>query len=225
MIQDTRASDLAALRLLDDPVRRRLYDWVVAQPGAVGREQAAAATGVSRSLAAFHLDKLTDAGLLDASYRRLTGRVGPGAGRPARVYQRSEREFDVTVPDRRYRGAADLFADALERIGDGGPPPALIDAARRTGRRLGRGHRRGAARSRLTRALSEGGYEPIDEHGTIRLRNCPFDALTDEHRSLVCGTNLALAQGIAAGADATAFEPVLDSRPGYCCVAFNERAG
>ena len=225
MIRDTRETDLAALRLLDDPVRRRLYDWVVAQPGAVGRERAAAATGVSRSLAAFHLDKLTDAGLLDASYRRLTGRVGPGAGRPARVYQRSEREFNVTVPDRRYRGAADLFADALERMGDGGPPPALVDAARETGRRLGSGHRRGAARSRLTRALGEGGYEPTDEPGTIRLRNCPFDALTDEHRPLVCGTNLALAQGIAVGAGATTFEPVLDSQPGFCCVAFRERAG
>ena len=225
MIEDTGATDLAALQLLDDPVRRRLYDWVVGQPGAVGREQAAGATGVSRSLAAFHLDKLTDAGLLDASYRRLTGRVGPGAGRPARVYQRSEREFSVTVPDRRYRGAADLFADVLERIGDGGPPPALVDAARETGQRLGRSQRRGAARTRLTRALSEGGYEPIEELGTIRLRNCPFDALTDDHRPLVCGTNLALAQGIADGADAATYEPILDSQSGYCCVAFRERAG
>jgi len=225
MIEDTGATDLAALQLLDDPVRRRLYDWVVGQPGAVGREQAAGATGVSRSLAAFHLDKLTDAGLLDASYRRLTGRVGPGAGRPARVYRRSDREFSVTVPDRRYRGAADLFADALERIGDGGPPPALVDAARVMGQRLGRSQRRGAARTRLTRALIEGGYEPIEELGTIRLRNCPFDALTDDHRPLVCGTNLALAQGIADGADAATYEPILDSQSGYCCVAFRERAG
>ena len=82
---DVRADDLAALRLLDEPVRRRLYDWVAAQDEPVGREQAASATGISRALATFHLDKLADAGLLEASYRRLTGRVGPGAGRPARV--------------------------------------------------------------------------------------------------------------------------------------------
>ena len=97
-----RSDNLAALQLLDEPVRRKLYDWVVDQPGAVGREAAASAVGVSRGLAAFHLDKLVDAGLLEASYQRLSGRVGPGAGRPARVYRRSGREFSVTVPERRY---------------------------------------------------------------------------------------------------------------------------
>jgi predicted ArsR family transcriptional regulator len=93
------------------------------------------------------------------------------------------------------------------------------------GQQLGRNQRRGAARTRLTRALTQGGYEPIEERGTIRLRNCPFDALTDDHRPLVCGTNLALAQGIADGADAATFEPILDAQPGYCCVALRERAG
>jgi predicted ArsR family transcriptional regulator len=213
--------DLAAIGLLDEPVRRRLYDWVAAQPEPVGREAAARAVGVSRGLATFHLDKLADAGLLEASYRRLTGRVGPGAGRPARVYWRSPREFSVTLPERRYGRAADLFASALERIGDGMPPPALVGAAHDMGRQLGRFGRRGSGRTRLTRALEQGGYEPItDTHGTIRLRNCPFDALAEAHRSLVCGTNLALASGIVAGAGAEGLEPVLDPQPGWCCVSF-----
>ena len=223
MTDDTRTGDLAALRLLDEPVRRRLYEWVVAQPEAVGREQAARATGVSRSLATFHLDRLAEAGLLDASYRRLSGRVGPGAGRPARVYRRSEREFNVTVPERRYDRAADLFASALERIGAGGPPPELREAARDMGERLGAGSRRGSSRTRLIKALESGGYEPVtDEAGTIRLRNCPFDALTDSHQPLVCGTNLALAQGLAAGARALDLLPMLDPQPGFCCVSFRE---
>ena len=220
MSERTGTDDLAALRLLDDPVRRRLYDWVVAQAKPVGREQAARATGVSRSLATFHLDKLTDAGLLDTSYRRLTGRVGPGAGRPARVYWRSPREFSLSVPERRYRRAADLFASALERLGDGSPPAALVEAARDLGAELGDSVRRGPARARLVQALERGGYEPIVEaSGTVRLRNCPFDALVQRHRTLVCGTNLALAQGIAerTGAD---LEPTLDPQPGLCCVAF-----
>ena len=223
---DARADDLAALRLLDEPARRRLYDWVAGQDEPVGREQAATATGLSRALAAFHLDKLADAGLLEASYRRLTGRVGPGAGRPARVYRRADREFSVTVPERRYANAADLFASALERIGGGGPPAELRQAANEMGRRLSssvRGRSR-SARTRLTRALESGGYEPVtDGLGMIRLRNCPFDALTDLHRPLVCGTNLALAEGIATGAGATDFEPVLDTEPGFCCVSFRER--
>ena len=218
---DARAEDLSALRLLDEPARRRLYDWVAGQDEPVGREQAAAATGISRALATFHLDKLTDAGLLEASYRRLTGRVGPGAGRPARVYWRAEREFSVNLPARRYGRAADLFAIALERIGGGGPPVELRDAAAEMGRSLAAGIRSRSGRTRLLRALENGGYEPMtDVYGTIRLRNCPFDALTDAHRPLVCGTNLALAQGLAAGAGATDLEPSIDPSPGFCCVAF-----
>jgi predicted ArsR family transcriptional regulator len=223
---DARADDLSALRLLDEPARRRLYDWVAGQDEPVGREQAAAATGLSRALATFHLDKLADAGLLEASYRRLTGRVGPGAGRPARVYRRADREFSVTIPERRYANAADLFASALERIGGGGPPTELREAAREMGRRLSSDARRRSrsARTRLIHALEGGAYEPVtDSLGTIRLRNCPFDALTDAHRPLVCGTNLALAEGIAEGAGATGFEPALDAEPGFCCVTFHER--
>ena len=221
MTDSERTDDLAAIGLLDESVRRRLYNWVVVQPEPVGREAAAAAIGVSRGLATFHLDKLAEAGLLESSYRRLTGRVGPGAGRPARVYWRSPREFNVTLPERRYARAADLFASALERLGDGSPPPVLAEAARDMGEQLGGTARRGSARTRLIRALEHGGYEPItDAHGTIRLRNCPFDALAEAHRTLVCGTNLALATGIAAGARAEELKPVLDPLPGYCCVSF-----
>lgn len=225
MTDDARSDDLAALRLLDDPVRRRLYEWVAAQPEPVGREHAARATGVSRGLATFHLDKLAEAGLLEASYRRLTGRVGPGAGRPARIYWRSPREFSVTVPERRYQRAADLFAAALERIGGGSPPPVLTEVARDTGAEIGSGGGRGSGHTRLVRALERGGYEPItDSSGTIRLRNCPFDALAERHRSLVCGTNLALAEGIVSGAGARGVLPVLDPQLGYCCVAFRKRS-
>ncbi len=221
MNEADRSDDLAAIGLLDEPVRRTLYDWVAAQAAPVGREAAAQATGVSRGLATFHLDKLAEAGLLESSYRRLTGRVGPGAGRPARVYWRSPREFSVTLPERRYARAADLYAVALERLGDGAAPPVLIEAAYDMGRELGAVARRGSGRTRLTRALEQGGYEPItDERGTIRLRNCPFDALAEAHRSLVCGTNLALAKGIVAGAGAGDVEPLLDAQPGYCCVSF-----
>lgn len=213
--------DLAALRLLDDPVRRKLYDWVAAQPDAVGRQDAAAAVGVTRGLAAFHLDKLVVAGLLDASYRRLSGRVGPGAGRPARVYRRSDREFNVSVPERRYERVATLFASALERLADGSPPAELSEAAREAGRELAKEAGRGSGRTRLVRALDRAGYEPItDSHGTIRLRNCPFDALAEAHRTLVCGTNLAMADGIVDGVGASDTQPVLDRQPGFCCVAF-----
>lgn len=218
--------DLPAISLLDDPVRRRLYDWVASRARPVGREEAAGALRITRALAAFHLDKLAAAGLLDADYRRLTGRVGPGAGRPARVYWRARRDFRVTVPARQYERAAEIFASTLERLDERTMKPELEAAASKLGEELGSKPVRGAPRRRLLNALETNGYEPHpDEHGTIRLRNCPFDALVDRHRPLVCGTNLAFAQGLARSVGSTGFEPVLDPRPGYCCVAFIPASG
>ena len=77
-------TDLAALSSLDDPVRRRLYEVVRERTEPVGRDEAAAAAGVGRALAVYHLDKLVEAGLLTASYQRPPGRSGPGPGRSAR---------------------------------------------------------------------------------------------------------------------------------------------
>jgi predicted ArsR family transcriptional regulator len=216
-----RDNDLGALSLLDEPTRRRLYDWVVAQARPVGREEAAKALGITRPLATFHLDRMAEAGLLETGYRRLTGKVGPGAGRPARVYWRSAREFSVSLPDRRYERAAQLFASALEGLPGDSFPATLRDAARDQGQNLGRDSRHRSPLRRLTAALEAGGYEPVtDETGTIRLRNCPFDALVDRHRTLTCGTNLAMAEGIATGSGVTGMRPVLDPQPGYCCVVF-----
>jgi predicted ArsR family transcriptional regulator len=217
----SRERDLVALGLMVEPVRRDLYEWVVAQARPVGREEAANALKITRALATFHLDRLAAAGLLEGGYRRLSGRVGPGAGRPARVYWRAAQEFSVSLPERRYERAARLFASALERLGDESVPAPLQAAACELGEQLGAAERKGTPATRLTAALKAGGYEPVaDDEGALRLRNCPFDALTGEHRSLVCGTNLAIAEGLARGSGATAFRPVLDFRPGLCCVAF-----
>ncbi len=218
---ERRDEDLVTLGLLAEPVRRALYKWVTAQDRPVGREEAANALKITRALATFHLDRLAAAGLLESGYRRLSGRVGPGAGRPARVYWRAEREFHVSVPDRRYDRLAELFAAALERLGDQSAPARLQEAAREFGEQLGRAEQPGQPTARLTAALLAAGYEPMtDETGTIRLRNCPFDALVDEHRPLVCGANLSIAEGMTRGAGASTVRPVLDFQPGRCCVAF-----
>lgn len=223
---DDVEGDLAALALLDEPTRRRLYEWVTSQGRPVGREEAARATGTGRALAAFHLDKLARAGLLDASYQRLSGRLGPGAGRPAKVYTRGRREISVTLPDRRYARLAELFATALEG-GDGAAvPEPLRSAARSHGEALAERTKAPAGVPRLLEALESGGYEPsIDATGSIRLGNCPFDALVGEHRPLVCGTNLALAEGIGHVVGPSGLRPVLDPQPGSCCVAFVPEGG
>ncbi len=128
-------------------MRARLYRIVAASDAPVGRDEAAAAAGIGRPLAAYHLDKLVELGLLAASYQRPEGRGGPGAGRPAKVYTRSDREFAVSVPPREYELAARLLAVAVEADVGGPSWAALHDAAWQFGCNLGRRGRRGAGRA------------------------------------------------------------------------------
>ena len=221
--------DIDAIALLDEPVRRKLYDWVVRQARPVGRDEAAAGTGVSRALAAFHLDRLANAGLLATEFRRLSGKTGPGAGRPSKLYVRSDRDISVSLPERRYDVAADLMADALEDVSGAGPATTLRKAAHRMGEEVGSAAREMAGprptesrrRESLVETLEERGYEPLVREGTLRLRNCPFHALVDDHRDLVCGMNLALAEGILDGLGEERISAHLDRQPGLCCVAFD----
>jgi predicted ArsR family transcriptional regulator len=232
--------DLASLSTLDDPVRRRLYEVVTRQPSPVGRDEAAAGAGVGRALAVYHLDKLVESGLLTATYQRPAGRTGPGAGRPAKLYTRADREFAVTVPPRSYELAARLLVQAVEADTSGQSRDALGQAARRLGTELGSGYRaeadsrgapgddaqgasgggtRSVAACDVEDALTRQGYEPCRSGGVIRLRNCPFHQLAERHREVVCGMNLTLIEGLAEGLGADGWRPVLDPQPGYCCVA------
>ena len=226
---------IAAIASLGDGVRRRLYEHVVGQGRPVGRDEAATATGVKRPLAAYHLDRLVEQGLLQARYERPEGRSGPGAGRPAKRYERADEEIEVSLPTRHYDLAAQLLATAVEESRSPETVKALQRAARRLGREVGaelvaRAARlRGGDRDRraLTDVLGDRGYEPFtDDDGVIRLRNCPFHRLAADHTDLVCGMNLALMKGVAETQSAPRLRPVLEPRPGQCCVAFkSDRPG
>jgi len=220
-------ADLASVSCLDEPVRGRLYAFVSGRGEPVGRDEAAAAVGIGRALAVYHLDKLVEAGLLTASYRRPPGRNGPGAGRPAKVYARSRGEFMVTVPVREYELAARLLVQVVAADRSGQAGAALQAAAWKLGADLAQRDQTGhAPDTTLGRALSEYGYEPRqDEAGTVRMRNCPFRHLAELEPDLVCHMNLALIQGLAAGLDPGGPQPVLDPEPGHCCVAIPDPNG
>ena len=216
------------MALLDEPVRRRLYEYVARQPQPVGRDEAARETGATRENAAFHLDRLVEGGLLEASFKRLSGRTGPGAGRPAKLYRRSAREIDVTLPARRYRLLAEFLAGALDGPPGKDPRREVAKAARAFGAGLGAEARARAGprarRAAILRAaiavLDEYGFEPAEgPPGSVRLRNCPFDALARRHQDLVCGMNLSFMEGVLSGLGATGLSARLDPRPGLCCVA------
>jgi predicted ArsR family transcriptional regulator len=220
-------SDLPAVSSLSDPVRARLYQVVSDSARPVDRDQAASAAGIGRPLAAYHLDKLVDLGLLTASYQRPDGRIGPGAGRPAKVYARSGREFAVTVPPREYELAARLLAAAVDADRDGTSRSLLLKAAREFGADLGarsrsRGPGQPGARPAMEAVLREHGFEPrAAEDGSVQLRNCPFHQLAAAHQDLVCGMNLALLEGLIAGMGEGGMRPCLEPEPGRCCVVLS----
>lgn len=215
---------VAGIAALSEPVRRRLYEHVVGQSGPVSREEAATAAGIKRPLAAFHLDKLVDEGLLDVEYRRLTGRSGPGAGRPAKLYFRSSREFDVTLPPREYDLAGSVLAAGVQRSAETGDD--VMDCVRQVAFQRGEELVASAgpdAVQALIAVLREHGYEPRrEDDGTVTLGNCPFHALAQDFVDLVCGMNLALCQGLsdALQLDRAGLQAALQPRDGRCCVAF-----
>jgi predicted ArsR family transcriptional regulator len=219
-----------AVALLEEPNRRRIYELVTVNREAISRDEAATELGISRELAAFHLERLLQAGLLDAEYRRRGPRKGPGAGRPSKLYRRSSREVSVSFPQRHYDVAAELLATALDRLDAPSSAEVVAAVAREQGAHVGQEARHGAGprpgkrrlRTALLDLLRGSGYAPeVDPaSGRVCLRNCPYHTLAESHRTLTCGMNLAWADGVADALGDFGLRPELDPKPGYCCVVF-----
>ena len=223
---DDFVSQVNGVGALAEPARRALYLYVAAQSEPVSRDRAAEGVDLPRHTAKFHLDKLVEEGLLDTEFRRLSGRRGPGAGRPTKLYRRSARQVTVTLPERHYDLAGQILAAGVDLAAGEGTPvlDAVHRAAAAAGRRLGAAqNRRAGASAAVTpddvmTALAALGYEPRPQGDVTVLANCPFHALAREHTALVCGMNLQL---IEAMLDELGHPPVqarLDPAPGRCCV-------
>lgn len=223
--------ELARVAPLADPTRRRLYVIVASRPDGAGREEAAEVAGITRSLAAFHLDRLVEEGLLAIEYRRLTGRSGPGAGRPAKIYRRSGWQISLNLPPKNYELLARLMAQALVTGVGGSAGDALASAAHDLGADLGRqARRRAGARAGEERLLSEAagvlddcGFEAARDGVGLCLGNCPFSPLSQQFTEVVCRMNLSLMEGVAEGLHLRGSAPVLAPSPDRCCVVFQPR--
>jgi predicted ArsR family transcriptional regulator len=224
-----QSPQIERLAVLADPVRHALFELVVSvEPGDLSRDQAAEALGIRRGLAAFHLDKLAAAGLLQTLYRRPPGAGGPGAGRPAKFYRRGGGQIDVSIPQRRYDLMGRFLAHSISRMRVQSLPRAR-QASRGFGRELGAiARNRSAAQasgSRLIAAalavLAEYGFQPVrrGRQGII-LRNCPFHLLAVDYKDTVCQVNLALHEGVVESLGVTRLQAKLDPAPDRCCVSY-----
>jgi predicted ArsR family transcriptional regulator len=223
---------IEAIAVLGEEVRRRLYDVVRAARRPVSRDEAAAAVGISRKLAAFHLDKLADVGLLrahfDAAGRRTVGR------RP-KVYEPAEATVQVSIPARRHELLADILVQGLLAEGEHhSARSAAVEAARSRGVAVGAAERERVRPGRLgperALALAEDvlarhGFEPgRPARHCVRLHNCPFHPLAAAAPELVCGLNHGFLSGLLDGLQANAVDAVLAPAAGECCVELRHRA-
>jgi predicted ArsR family transcriptional regulator len=231
--QDRQA--MAALALLADELRQRLYRFVAAQPGPVTRDQAAAAVGISRKLAAFHLDKLTAAGLLETAAPDPASRR-PGPGRTPKAYRPAAAEVTLSIPQRRYDALGEVLAQAI--VVDGPASTTRHTAHQlahdrgvelgervRAERRLGRlGPER--ALTVIGELLAACGYAPVRAPTQLLLRNCPFQQLARRAPELVCGLNQEFLAGLLAGLRSRRVDAVLQpdaaADPTRCCVVLQE---
>ncbi len=216
---------ITVLAALNEPSRRRLYRYVVGQVAPVSRDRAATALRMARSAVAFHLDKLVGAGLLKVEYHRPPGRGGPGAGRPTKLYHRTDIEIMLNLPERHYDLAGHLLARAVEDATERSVPviDALQSAAQECGRAIGvcahvAEDRLSSPITQLDELLGTYGYEPRIAGNTVILVNCPFHALAEEHRKLVCEMNHALISGIVEACGLPVSVARLDPAPDRCCV-------
>jgi predicted ArsR family transcriptional regulator len=206
-----------AVAALVDPSRRALYDYVRRADHPVSREEAADAGHMSRNLAAFHLDKLVEAGLLRTRYQAPTDQPR-GRGRAPKVYQAAGDGVAVTIPERRYEIIAQILADAVAE------DPAHADRAalrhaRRHGRDLGAQlHASGDDAVAVVALMAGFGFEPRAQAGRVLLHNCPFHALVSRQSTLVCALNHAFLAGLLDGAGVHDMQARLAPRPGGCCV-------
>jgi predicted ArsR family transcriptional regulator len=219
----------ASIGALEDEIRRRLYLFIREQGRPVSRDEAAKEAGISRKLAAFHLDKLVDRGLLKAHYARPAGKGGPGAGRPAKQYEPSGVEMGVSIPERRYDLVGSILVEAMEsRSAQESATEAARRVASEAGEVLGREARRTGrprpagperALSMAREVLHQHGFEPYESGaGELALRNCPFHALARRAPQLVCGLNQAFIDGMLRGLGNDTVEAALEPQAGQCCV-------
>lgn len=215
MDDSARQDDLTAVASIADPQRRALFEFVARHPEPVGRDDAARALGMARGTAAFHLDRLVEAGLLVTEFQRRNGRTGPGAGRPAKLYRAVPGEISVSVPERHYDLAAELLSRAVEESDRAGTP--IGPTLERVSARLG--HALGDAADSMTEVLERLGYAPVDDGADgVLLTNCPFHRVARNHAATICAANAALLRGAVRGLDERDLTAVLEPRDGYCCV-------
>jgi len=199
---DQQIGDLAST--LGDATRRGIYISVREAPEPVTASQIAVLFEIHANVARHHLDRLVVDGYLQVTHKRRSGRRGPGAGRPAKHYEPTEKEVSVQFPARRY----DLLAELLVRVVHRVAPDDAAIIAEEVGREYGRelateiGLPEDAgfdsAVQAVARAMMGVGFdtEANSDDRILVTRFCPFGETAVNHPEIVCKIDQGIVKGL-----------------------------
>ena len=214
--------EFSALGALADPVRRRLYEYVAAQPDCVGREEAAQRR---RRTAALGAVPPRQAGRRGAARGRAPPALGAHRSRCGTARRRSTagppRRSRCRCPNAATTSSGAVLAAAVEGRSQGAP---ARPGAQRRGTRAGDAPSGASTPARATSSTAPPepwatrGSNPPARASELSLRNCPFDKLARAHTTLVCGVNLDFVGGVIEGLGCESVEARLQPTPDQCCV-------
>lgn len=214
--------------VLADGTRYRIYRSIMERPGVqVTVAEIAELFGLHPNVARMHLGKLAQVDLLTTSLRK-----GEGGGRPARLYQLSDRVSTICLPPRRYELLASLAVAALSEAAD---VEAVSRVCKDFGRRAGlqmvesRGGSdrfdRDAVVALLTEVINDSGMIAVTEWVgkalVVDIRNCVFKEISTSRPDLVCGMHHAFMEGVVEALSSDHARPQIDAA---CSISHGDAA-
>lgn len=196
---DSRISDLTSA--LGDPTRRAIYIAVRESVDPMTTSKVAQLFDIHPNVARHHLDRLAKDGYLQVSHQRRSG--GPGAGRPAKTYESTDKEVSVHFAPRRFEMLTEMLFKVIAEL----DPPNVSEIAERVGRRYGEelASEIGAADDpgydeavqAVASAMTGLGFsvDPDIDGQRLLTSHCPFGETATSHPDVICS----LDRGIVAG--------------------------
>ncbi|MEZ5171646.1 MAG: helix-turn-helix domain-containing protein [Acidimicrobiia bacterium] len=213
---------LGVLKALGDETRYAMYEELASSPSPLSAADLANILGLHANTVRLHLDRLRDAGLVEAhAVHRGT------VGRPQHVYSLAPGAPGLGFDPPAHALLAGLLAALAERSGADADEAVAIgrswgaDAAART--------KSASCLEALGGELDRLGFEPAadepdDGTATVAFLHCPFRDLAEAYPELVCSLHRGICEGVvdeAGGGIVEDFQALYDPEP--CRVAVGLR--
>jgi predicted ArsR family transcriptional regulator len=221
--------DLEVLKALGDETRYAMYRELASSTSPLSAQELADALGLHANTVRLHLDRLRDAGLVEAeAVHRGT------VGRPQHLYFLAPGAPGLGFDPPAHALLAGLLAAMAERLG--AEPDDAADSGFVWGTEAGRRTRSRSCVPALVGELERLGFEPVadvadgtgsapaDPGAPVRIDflHCPFRELAEAYPELVCNLHRGLCEGVVnevGGGSISTFSTLYDPEPCHVSVS------